>query len=51
MQPFEVAFDLIGGTTGPFLLRASDRLEMLLEFRQTLSAALIKAGLGPPGKP
>jgi 2'-5' RNA ligase len=46
MQPFEVAFDLIGGTRGPFILRASDRLEMLLEFRQTLSAALIKSGLG-----
>jgi 2'-5' RNA ligase len=45
VQPFEIAFDRIGGTRGQFLLRASDRLEMLLQFRQTLSSALIKAGL------
>jgi 2'-5' RNA ligase len=45
MQPFNVTFDRIGGTRGHFILRASDRLEMLMEFRQTLSAAIIKAGL------
>jgi RNA 2',3'-cyclic 3'-phosphodiesterase len=45
MQPFAVAFDRVGGTMGPFLLRASDRAGALRLFRQTLSEALIKAGL------
>ena len=45
MRPFDVTFDRIGGTRGPFLLRASDRSEALMEFWQTLSAALVKAGL------
>ena len=45
IPPFEVAFDRIGGTKGQFLLRASDVSPALRHFRQTLSAALIKAGL------
>jgi 2'-5' RNA ligase len=45
MQPFNVTFDRVGGTRGQFLLRASDGSAALMEFRQTLSAALIKAGL------
>ncbi|MDB5398952.1 MAG: 2,5 ligase [Rhodopila sp.] len=45
MQPFNVAFDRVGGTRGKFLLRASDRSAALMEFRQTLSLALVKAGL------
>ncbi|HEV3116058.1 MAG TPA: 2'-5' RNA ligase family protein [Gemmataceae bacterium] len=45
MQPFNVTFDRVGGTRGPFLLRASDWPAALMEFRQTLSAALVKAGL------
>lgn len=45
MQPFDVAFDRVGGTKGQFLLRASDGSAALRVFRQTLSAALIKAGL------
>lgn len=45
MQPFNLTLDRVGGTRGPFLLRASNRPEALMEFRQTLSAALIKAGL------
>jgi len=44
-QPFGVAFDRVGGTIGPFLLRASDGARALRMFRQTLSEALIKAGL------
>jgi len=43
--PFEVVFDRIGGTQGQFLLRASDKLAALTEFRQALSTALVKAGL------
>jgi RNA 2',3'-cyclic 3'-phosphodiesterase len=45
MQPFDVAFDRVGGTKGQFLLRDSDGSAALRVFRQTLSAALIKAGL------
>jgi 2'-5' RNA ligase len=45
MQPFEVVCDRVGGTRGPFLLRASDGSPALKIFRQTLSAALIEAGL------
>jgi len=45
VPPFEVAFDRVGGTRGQFLLRASDGSLALRDFRQTLSAALIKAGL------
>jgi RNA 2',3'-cyclic 3'-phosphodiesterase len=45
MQPFGVAFDRVGGTIGPFLLRASDGARALRMFHQTLSEALIKAGL------
>ena len=45
MQPFEVVCDRVGGTKGPFLLRASDGSPALKIFRQTLSAALIEAGL------
>src|ERR1700677_1665051 len=45
MQPFGVAFDRVGGTTGPFLLRASDGARVLRMFRQALSEALIRAGL------
>jgi len=45
MQPFNVTFDRIGGTRGQFLLRASDPLATLIEFRQSLSAALTKVGL------
>jgi 2'-5' RNA ligase len=45
MQPFDVAFDRIGGTRGPFLLRASDNSMALRVFRQALSTALITAGL------
>src|SRR6266567_3463610 len=44
-QPFDVAFDRVGGTRGLFLLRASDGPVALRAFRQTLSAALIRAGL------
>jgi len=44
MQPFDVAFDRAGGTKGQFLLRASDGSAALRVFRQTLGAALIKAG-------
>lgn len=44
-QPFRVAFDRAGGTIGPLLLRASDGARALRMFRQTLSDALIKAGL------
>lgn len=43
--PFEVAFDRIGGTRGPFLLRASDGAVALRHFRQALNTTLIKAGL------
>jgi RNA 2',3'-cyclic 3'-phosphodiesterase len=43
--PFEVVFDRIGGTKGQFLLRPSDGSVALRHFRQTLSTALIKAGL------
>jgi 2'-5' RNA ligase len=35
-QPFGVAFDRVGGTTGPFLLRASDGARALRMFRQRL---------------
>jgi 2'-5' RNA ligase len=45
MPPFEVVFDRVGGTRGQFLLRASDGSMALRHFRQTLSTALIKAGL------
>ena len=45
-QPFTVTFDRVGGTRGQFLLRASDGSAALVAFRQTLSAALVKAGLG-----
>jgi 2'-5' RNA ligase len=45
MQPFKVTFDRIGGTRGQLLLRASDPLTTLVEFRQSLSAALTKVGL------
>jgi 2'-5' RNA ligase len=45
MQPFEVVCDRVSGTRGPFLLRASDGSPALKIFRQTLSAALIEAGL------
>ena len=45
MRPFDVAFDRVGGTTGQFLLRASDGTRVLKMFRQALSEALIKAGL------
>jgi RNA 2',3'-cyclic 3'-phosphodiesterase len=45
MQPFGVAFDRVGGTIGPLLLRASDGAGALRLFRKTLSEALIKAGL------
>lgn len=45
MPPFEIVFDRIGGTRGQFLLRASDGSIALRHFRQTLSTALIKAGL------
>jgi RNA 2',3'-cyclic 3'-phosphodiesterase len=45
MQPFDVAFDRVGGTRGQFLLRTSDEAAALKMFRQTLSVALIKAGL------
>jgi 2'-5' RNA ligase len=38
-------FRSCGGTIGPFLLRASDGARTLRMFRQTLSEALIKAGL------
>jgi 2'-5' RNA ligase len=45
MQPFDVVFDRVGGTRGQFLLRACDGSTALKLFRQTLSAALTKAGL------
>ncbi|MCW3477288.1 2'-5' RNA ligase family protein [Limobrevibacterium gyesilva] len=45
MPPFEIAFDRIGGTRGQFLLRASDKLTALRDFRQALTTALIKTGL------
>ncbi len=45
LPPFEVVFDRIGGTKGQFLLRASDELTALRDFRQALTAALIRAGL------
>ena len=45
MQPFEVTFDRIVGTNGRLLLLISDGSAALREFRQTLSAALIEAGL------
>jgi 2'-5' RNA ligase len=45
MQPFDVTFDRVGGTRGQFLLRASDGSAALRVLRQTLSAALITAGL------
>jgi RNA 2',3'-cyclic 3'-phosphodiesterase len=45
MPPFEVVFDRIGGTKGQFLLRASGELTALRDFRQALTAALIRAGL------
>jgi len=45
VQPFEVVFDRIGGTRGPFLLRPSDESPALKIFRRTLSAALMEAGL------
>jgi len=44
-EPFDVVFDRIGGTRGQFLLRASDRLAALRDFRRVLSNALAKAGL------
>lgn len=44
-RPFKIAFDRFGGTRGQLLLRASDGSAALMEFRETLSAALIKAGL------
>jgi RNA 2',3'-cyclic 3'-phosphodiesterase len=44
-QPFDVAFDRVGGTRGPFLLRASDGSQAVRSFRKTLSVALIAAGL------
>lgn len=43
--PFDVVFDRIGGARGQFLLRASDKLAALRDFRQALSHALVKAGL------
>jgi 2'-5' RNA ligase len=45
MQPFNVTFDRVGGTRGPFLLRPSNGAVALREFRQALSVALIAAGL------
>ena len=45
MQPFGVAFDRVGGTLGPLLLRASDGARALRMLRQALSEALIKVGL------
>jgi 2'-5' RNA ligase len=44
--PFEVVFDRIGGTRGPFLLRPSNGALPLKSFRKTLSVALINADLG-----
>lgn len=43
--PFDVIFDRIGGTRDRLLLRASDKLTALRDFRQALSTALVKAGL------
>jgi RNA 2',3'-cyclic 3'-phosphodiesterase len=43
--PFDVVFDRIGGTRGQFLLRPSDKLAALRDFRQALATALVKAGL------
>jgi 2'-5' RNA ligase len=45
MPLFDVVCDRVGGTRGPFLLRASDGSPPLKIFRQTISAALIEAGL------
>jgi 2'-5' RNA ligase len=45
MQPFTVTLNCIGGSRGQFLLPASDQLAMLMKFRETLSAAITKAGL------
>jgi 2'-5' RNA ligase len=45
MVPFDVAFDRVGGTRGPFLLRGSDGSKALEAFQRTLRVALIKAGL------
>jgi RNA 2',3'-cyclic 3'-phosphodiesterase len=45
MQPFNVTFDRAGGTTGPFLLRASDGSAALMEFQKILRTALVKAGV------
>jgi 2'-5' RNA ligase len=43
--PFEIAFDRVGGTGPRLLLRATEGSTELVEFRQSLTAALIKAGL------
>lgn len=45
MPPFEIVFDRIGGTRGQFLMRSSNKLVALRDFRQALTTALIKAGL------
>ncbi|THD44654.1 MAG: hypothetical protein E7774_09845 [Bradyrhizobium sp.] len=43
--PFEVVFDRVGGTRPQFLLRAAEGSASLLAFRESLTTALIKAGL------
>ena len=51
VEPFDVAFDRVGGTRGQFLLRASDGSPALKAFRQALGVALIKAGVRTRGAP